>query len=250
MGNQMRWYTPLMPTTIANAARIGAGRRGAWSHERSGAQLTSYGSAAGGTPRWSPDSQWIAFDSRVEGRAQVYVILADGGGQRRMTDDPSDDMTPIWSRDGRSVYFASDRSGRGRKPGKCRPRVGRLRRSHALAAGPRSNRRTPNTFTTLSPPLMPATQAPCSACPWTADRRFKYCRRWQCGTISASPRKGSTSPRTKGPFSVWTSPAVGQARWPRSIKHWWPLCFAGRSVRGVGAARARRGGANKVEGFR
>ncbi|MGB7763327.1 MAG: hypothetical protein WBL61_26060 [Bryobacteraceae bacterium] len=48
----------------------------------------------------------------MEGRAQVYVILADGGGQRRMTDDPSDDMTPIWSRDGRSVYFASDRSGR------------------------------------------------------------------------------------------------------------------------------------------
>jgi len=75
-------------------------------------QLASFGNAMGGSPRWSPDSQWIAFDSRAEGRSQIYVMQADGGGQRRMTNDPADDAVPSWSHDGSWIYFASDRSGR------------------------------------------------------------------------------------------------------------------------------------------
>ena len=92
-----------------------SGELGVWTCDADGSncvQLTSFGSAQGGTPRWSPDSQWIAFDSRVEGRSQIYVIQADGGGQRRMTNSPADDITPSWSHDGRWIYFASDRSGR------------------------------------------------------------------------------------------------------------------------------------------
>jgi len=40
------------------------------------------------------------------------VIAADGGVPRRLTDTAYNNMVPSWSRDGRNIYFASDRSGR------------------------------------------------------------------------------------------------------------------------------------------
>src|SRR5262249_57232387 len=63
-------------------------------------------------PRWSPDGQWLALDSRKEGQSEIYVIAADGGPLRRITDHPANDFVPSWSRDGKWIYFTSDRSGR------------------------------------------------------------------------------------------------------------------------------------------
>jgi dipeptidyl aminopeptidase/acylaminoacyl peptidase len=74
-------------------------------------QLTSFGGAHTGTPRWSPDSHQIAFDSRPEGHADIYVISADGGKPRRLTTETSEDVVPSWSTDGRWIYFGSKRSG-------------------------------------------------------------------------------------------------------------------------------------------
>ena len=39
------------------------------------------------------------------------MIGADGGPPRRLTDDPAEDDNPRWSRDGRWIYFHSNRSG-------------------------------------------------------------------------------------------------------------------------------------------
>ncbi|HJQ25852.1 MAG TPA: hypothetical protein VKA60_18175 [Blastocatellia bacterium] len=64
-----------------------------------------------GTPRWSPDSRSIAFDSRPGGNADIYVIQATGGTPRRLTSEDAADVVPSWSRDGQWVYFASNRSG-------------------------------------------------------------------------------------------------------------------------------------------
>ena len=80
---------------------------------RNALQLTSFNGRLGGTPAWSPDGQSIAFDLRNEdGRGDVYVMAARGGAPVRLTNHPADDLVPSWSRDGRSIYFGSTRSGR------------------------------------------------------------------------------------------------------------------------------------------
>lgn len=62
-----------------------------------------------GTPRWSPDSRWIAFDS--DGRyahSRIYVVSADGGPVRAVVQNAASNCVPSWSRDGKYIYFASN----------------------------------------------------------------------------------------------------------------------------------------------
>jgi Tol biopolymer transport system component/serine/threonine protein kinase len=109
-----------------NAAYSPDGRRIAFMSRRSGVAniwvcdadgsqpvpLTSFETGAGaGTPRWSPDARRLVFDSPEEGDSNIYVIDADGGAPRRLTQEPSADGPGTWSRNGRWIYFASDRSG-------------------------------------------------------------------------------------------------------------------------------------------
>jgi len=63
-----------------------------------------------GSPRWSPDSGHIVFDSNIEGQFELYTVSADGGKPRRLTNNPADDAVASWSRDGKSIYFMSNRS--------------------------------------------------------------------------------------------------------------------------------------------
>src|SRR5581483_11359028 len=74
-------------------------------------QLTSFGGPQTGTPRWSPDGKQIAFDSRPGGHSEIYLINADGGPVRRLTQTKFDSVIPSFSRDGRYVYFSSNRGG-------------------------------------------------------------------------------------------------------------------------------------------
>jgi serine/threonine protein kinase len=74
-------------------------------------QLTSFGGPLTGLPHWSPDSKRIAFYSRVEDKARIHIINAEGGAPQRLTNDASDNMFSNWSRDGRWIYFSSNRSG-------------------------------------------------------------------------------------------------------------------------------------------
>jgi Tol biopolymer transport system component len=66
-----------------------------------------------GSPRWSPDGRTIAFDAHAEnGRFDIWTIGVDGAGLRQVTRDPANENMPSWSRDGRFVYYGSNRTGR------------------------------------------------------------------------------------------------------------------------------------------
>ena len=53
----------------------------------------------------------IVFGARPGGNADVYLVRADGGTPKRVTDHPADDSVPSFSTDGQAIYFASTRTG-------------------------------------------------------------------------------------------------------------------------------------------
>lgn len=64
-----------------------------------------------GSTRWSPDSRRIAFDGQKPGHYDLFIVDADASGLRQLTTEPSTDVKPSWSADGRWIYYTSNRSG-------------------------------------------------------------------------------------------------------------------------------------------
>jgi dipeptidyl aminopeptidase/acylaminoacyl peptidase len=75
-------------------------------------RLTNFTDGFSGSPRWSPDGEWIAFDRTTDAQTDIYVVRAAGGAPRRLTTNPTNDYAPAWSRDGRWIYFGSHREGK------------------------------------------------------------------------------------------------------------------------------------------
>ena len=75
-------------------------------------QLTRFGGPVTGSPHWSPDGKWLAFDSRLDGHAAIFVVPAKGGEAKRITPGDGPNVVPSWSHDGKWIYFASGRKGR------------------------------------------------------------------------------------------------------------------------------------------
>jgi Tol biopolymer transport system component len=134
------WRYPLPPSTdppkplIASAAFDGDARyspdgaRIAFASTRSGQsniwicssdgsdlrQMTSldHGGFTAGSPSWSPDGKWIAFDSRSpQSASSIFLQDMSGGKPKRLTGPGPSDIVPSWSRDSHWVYFSSDRGG-------------------------------------------------------------------------------------------------------------------------------------------
>ncbi|WP_339278868.1 transporter [Paenibacillus sp. FSL W8-1187] len=59
---------------------------------------------------WSPDGRTLAYCAERGGAYDIYVIGADGGEERRLTDAPGLDDGPEYAPDGR-IWFNSTRSG-------------------------------------------------------------------------------------------------------------------------------------------
>jgi Tol biopolymer transport system component/DNA-binding winged helix-turn-helix (wHTH) protein len=86
-----------------------------WSSDADGLnliQLTSFGGELVGSSRWSPDGKWIVFDRRPGDHAQIYLIDAEGRNMHAITEGEYENNVPDWSRDEKSIYFSSNRTGR------------------------------------------------------------------------------------------------------------------------------------------
>ncbi len=74
-------------------------------------QLTALRGTAG-APRWSPDGHYVAFEFRPKERSEIYLLEMGGGMPRLLPTLPgADNGGPSWSRDGKWIYFYSDRGG-------------------------------------------------------------------------------------------------------------------------------------------
>jgi len=62
-------------------------------------------------PAWSPDGTRMAFTSNRDGNPELYIMSADGGDVRRLTNHPGIDTSPTWSPQGHQIAFTSDRTG-------------------------------------------------------------------------------------------------------------------------------------------
>jgi serine/threonine protein kinase/Tol biopolymer transport system component len=63
-------------------------------------------------PSWSPHGSRIAYWGLEQGsRRTIWTVPVNGGNPTRVTDDEHLNWNPVWSPDGRFLYFASNRGG-------------------------------------------------------------------------------------------------------------------------------------------
>jgi len=104
------------PWLISTAIFMGCG-----SFPARGASATTFQEILADTtretdPTPSPDGKWLAFtsDRGGHGATQIYVIPAEGGEPRQLTDEPDSTRagTPSWAPDGKSLLYVSTRGKR------------------------------------------------------------------------------------------------------------------------------------------
>jgi tricorn protease len=60
---------------------------------------------------WSPDSQWLAYVETADNTfRQIKVLNANTGEIHTLTSDRYNSLNPVWSSDGKWLYFLSDRA--------------------------------------------------------------------------------------------------------------------------------------------
>jgi len=59
----------------------------------------------------SPDGTRVAVERTVQGNRDIWILDLKRLAQTQLTNGPTEDMLPVWSMDGRRVFFASRRTG-------------------------------------------------------------------------------------------------------------------------------------------
>ena len=80
-----------------------------WVAEADGSNAVSLTSGIDRSPRWSPDGSRIAFSSGRDGDFEIFVMNADGSGQRQITFNAGQqDRIPSWTADGTQIVYDKD----------------------------------------------------------------------------------------------------------------------------------------------
>ncbi|MDX1531482.1 MAG: winged helix-turn-helix domain-containing protein [Rhodothermales bacterium] len=106
-------YSPDGDRLVFTSSR--SGHLELWLAEADGSnpvQLTRFEGPFVGNPRWAPDGRHVAFYATPDGYADLFVLDVEGGPPQRLTEAGSNNWAASFSRDGRWLYFGSDRSGR------------------------------------------------------------------------------------------------------------------------------------------
>ena len=78
--------------------------------------LTQSPERSEGVSSWSPDGKQIAFSAfgrfneGILSNSEIFVMEADGGNPRNLTNHYAEDLQPDWSPDGLQIVFTSDRN--------------------------------------------------------------------------------------------------------------------------------------------
>ena len=64
-----------------------------------------------GSPTWSPDGRFFAYQSNDDGAPDIYVMDVRSQTSRRLTNHPDRDLSPAWSPNGKWIAFESARTG-------------------------------------------------------------------------------------------------------------------------------------------
>lgn len=52
-----------------------------------------------GSPHFSPDGRFVAYDAQIGGNGDIFVVSVNGGSSRRMTSDSTQEVLHAWSSD-------------------------------------------------------------------------------------------------------------------------------------------------------
>jgi Tol biopolymer transport system component len=90
-----------------------SGVQGVWISDDDGSNLVQISNphVESGSPRWSPDGNKIAFDSRPGDRWEIYVADVVQGRPRKLVTNVSNVIRPYWSHDGMWLYFGTQEPG-------------------------------------------------------------------------------------------------------------------------------------------
>ncbi|MCU1250992.1 MAG: transcriptional regulatory protein-like protein [Edaphobacter sp.] len=110
--NDSTQFSPDERQIVFRSGRTGSGN--IWKSNADGSdpqRLTSFDKGWAGTPRWSSDGKWIVFDFRKGQHSQITMVDAEGRNLHDVVSGNYENEVPSWSRDGKSIYFASNRTG-------------------------------------------------------------------------------------------------------------------------------------------
>ena len=142
--------------------------------DRAGKEISEVGKPLGvNTCALSPDGTRLAMSIRdaKSGRSDIWIRDLERGVTSRLTFDPKDEFAPVWSKDGKSVIFASDRDG-----------TNGIYEKSASGTGPTKK------IWTSQDRIIPGGLSP--------DGRFLAVNRWTQGTVQTwiLPMAGSKKP--------------------------------------------------------